>query len=286
MSLPNGFPPFAPMAVPLGFAAQIKVLQHLQNEQAERIAALEHENSQLKLIRDSMERVMGRISALEYRNAHLAARNDKMDGLVDRIHALELRDVDLAPLKNSIDGLTDQIQAPGHDNMHHAVHSDSTEGPLDPIGAFKHRNTHQAAEGNSTEDLINRIKALEQRNVHLTARRREAVDHLRTLRTLNQEAGNAFDIRTRDIQPDDLEGIICVHGIAMMSVLNHHQRVLGQLRSSGQKFAFNIPAAATAPPGQQPGGPDTVQYAYPTGYSKSGYCHAHNMPYKCRACGP
>ncbi|CAO2654587.1 Nn.00g113200.m01.CDS01 [Neocucurbitaria sp. VM-36] len=184
---PTPSPPLAPMAVPMGFAVQIKALQDAQREQAERIAALEHENTTL-------------LAAID-----------------------------------------------------------------------------------STQDLRARIAALEQHNAVLKGRRKEAVAQLLNLRTLHQEASNAFQLRTLDVQDDDLEGMLCVYGTSVTTVMNHHQRVLAHLRASPQNqvATFTPPAPVMV----QPMGPTPVRYAYPAPYSPAGYCKAHNIPYPCRMCG-
>ncbi|KAF2129391.1 hypothetical protein P153DRAFT_375874 [Dothidotthia symphoricarpi CBS 119687] len=179
------------MAMPMGFAAQIKVLQETQREQAERIAFLEQENAELKASED--------------------------------------------------------------------------------------------------QNLVARIDALERHNVHLTARRKEAVAQLLNLRTLHQEANNAFHLRSIDIQPDDLEGVLVVYGTSITSVVNHHQRALAHL-SVGSQLAQTPMYSTTAPypryinQGCLPTSPMPIGYAYPAAYAQSGYCLAHNIPYPCRMC--
>ncbi|EUC42291.1 hypothetical protein COCMIDRAFT_67431, partial [Bipolaris oryzae ATCC 44560] len=126
-----------------------------------------------------------------------------------------------------------------------------------------------------TTDLTSRIEALEAHNAHLAARRRELVSQLNNLRTLNQEADNAFQMRSADIQGGDLEGMLAVHSAMVATAVNHHQRALAQLRAGMQ--------GGVAVYGQQ--GQGGVRYAYPPGYSELGYCFQHNMPYCCQVCG-
>lgn len=117
-----------------------------------------------------------------------------------------------------------------------------------------------------TGTLNSRIEALEAYNTHLAVRRRELVSQLNNLRTLNQEADNAFQMRSADIEAGDLEGMLAMNSAMMAMAVNHHQRALAQLRA-----------------GMQGGVP--VRYAYPPGYSEQGYCFQHNMPYYCQVCG-
>lgn len=123
--------------------------------------------------------------------------------------------------------------------------------------------------------LLSRIEALENHNHHLTQRRKEAVAQLLNLRTLHQEASNAFAMRATDIQEDDLEGMLGVYGTSMTTVLNQHQRALGQMRGSAQIQRHYLAAVAGGHGG----------YAYPQTYGQSGYCHAHSLPYPCHVCG-
>ncbi|KAF1939820.1 hypothetical protein EJ02DRAFT_456583 [Clathrospora elynae] len=130
------------------------------------------------------------------------------------------------------------------------------------------------------DDMLSRIHALEQHNAYFAARRREAVGQLSNLRTLHQEADNAFNMRTVDIQPDDLEGMLCVYGTMVTTAMNQHQRALGQMRANGQMPPYNTPISQC----QQSVMPTALRYAYPPAYSQAGYCYAHNMPYCCRIC--
>ncbi|CAE7199938.1 hypothetical protein CFE70_007982 [Pyrenophora teres f. teres 0-1] len=178
-------PVHAPMAVPMGFGAQLRALQEAQREQTERIEMLERENAELK----------------EYK--------DNAAAILDRVHALE------------------------------------------------------------------------QYNAYLASRRREVVGQLNNLRTLHQEADNAFQMRTVDIQPDDLEGMLGMYGTMVTTAMNHHQRVLGQMRMNGQFPPYTTPLQhsqrmITAAPYHNP---------YPSAYSQYGYCYTHSMPYCCVICG-
>ncbi|KAF5847435.1 hypothetical protein GGP41_000166 [Bipolaris sorokiniana] len=56
-----------------------------------------------------------------------------------------------------------------------------------------------------TATLTSHIEALEAHNAYLVSRRRELVSQLINLRTLNQEADNMFQMRSVDIQGEDLE---------------------------------------------------------------------------------
>lgn len=153
------------------------------------------------------------------------------------------------------------------------------------------------------------------------ARRREAVSHLLNLRTAHQEASNAFDLRTRDMQADDFESAIIAWGTMVGTVMyakaahptpaisspllqerhsanqsrNHHQQVLrhGPLRPASAQpvtlyaghvhgYGPHLPRPASQAP--ELGVP--IGYAYPGGYNEYGYCGAHNAPYPCRWCGP
>ncbi|KAH7551723.1 hypothetical protein PSV09DRAFT_2183893 [Bipolaris maydis] len=127
-----------------------------------------------------------------------------------------------------------------------------------------------------TATLTARIEALEAHNAYLASRRRELVAQLNNLRTLNQQADNAFQMRSVDIQPDDLERMLSLHSAMVTTAVNQHQRALAQLRASMHVGA----AAVYAKQGQ--GG---VRYTYPPAYSEQGYCFQHNMPYCCQVCG-
>ncbi|KAF1839396.1 hypothetical protein BDW02DRAFT_575487 [Decorospora gaudefroyi] len=132
----------------------------------------------------------------------------------------------------------------------------------------------------SINNTLARIEALEQQNAYLAARRREAVSQLHNLRTLHQEADNAFQMRTVDMQPDDLEGMLCAYGTMVSTAMNLHQRTLGQMRVNGQLQHYMAPL----PRPQYPPMPVQYHHAYPPAYSPAGYCYAHRMPYCCRIC--
>jgi hypothetical protein len=140
------------------------------------------------------------------------------------------------------------------------------------IATLEQENTLLKTTSPSLSSLLARIEALEQQNAHLVARRKEAVTQLLNLRTLHQEANNAFAVRAVDIEADDLEGVLGLYGTSMTTVLNQHQRALGQMRAQWQGGG----AAAGGWP---------VGYAYPVGYGQMGYCLAHQVAYPCRACG-
>ncbi|KAH7394886.1 hypothetical protein DE146DRAFT_764497 [Phaeosphaeria sp. MPI-PUGE-AT-0046c] len=136
----------------------------------------------------------------------------------------------------------------------------------------------RASQTRTHEDLLARIIAVEEHNTNQGARRREAVSQLLNLRTHHQEAANAFQLRSQDIQPENLEGMFVVYANSVTTVMNHHQRVLSQLRSyngSNPTYATHISTMH----------PQNVHGAYPTAYTAAGYCRAHNIPYYCRTCG-
>jgi hypothetical protein len=132
----------------------------------------------------------------------------------------------------------------------------------------------------SVIDVADRVRALEQHKAYIAARRREAVGQLLNMRTLHQEADNAFQLRTSDMQPDDLEGILGVYGTMLTTTMNHHQRVLAQTRANGHFPTYATPIPQT----QQVTAPMQYRHAYSAAYSEHGYCYAHNMPYHCRVC--
>lgn len=152
------------------------------------------------------------------------------------------------------------------------------------ISTLERENTELKACKPPPRHLLARIDALEAYNAHLVARRKEAVAQLLALRTLHQESANAFLVRAADVECDDLEGMLGVYGTAMTTVLNQHQRALGQMRFHDRMYAY--PAAAGIPQGVAHGAEGYgCSYAYPPCYSQSGYCHAHQQPYACRVCG-
>lgn len=146
------------------------------------------------------------------------------------------------------------------------------------IAVLELENAELKASKERSMDLLARIEALEQRNAHLTARRKEAVAQLLNLRTLHQEASNAFLVRASDIESDDLEGMLGVYSTSMTTVINQHQRALGQMRVNGHMPAYGTAIAQGA-------GCYPISYAYPLNYNQTGYCHAHQVPYPCRICG-
>ena len=146
------------------------------------------------------------------------------------------------------------------------------------IAALERENASLKASRAPPPSLLARIESLEQHNAHLTARRKEAVAQLLNLRTLHQEANNAFLVRASDIEPDDLEGMLGAYGTSMTTVVNQHQRALGQMRANAQVplYGVGVPQGVGCWP---------VSYAYPSSYTQSGYCRAHQLPYPCRVCG-
>jgi hypothetical protein len=142
------------------------------------------------------------------------------------------------------------------------------------IAALEQENAKLSASRTNEPILLARIAALEQHNATLTARRRETVSQLLNLRTLHQDADNTFQLRSQDIHPDDLEGMVAVYASSATTVMNHHQRVLAQMRVQNQQCA---PAMY-----YQPQPPRSM---FPMAYTEAGYCHAHNVPYWCRICG-
>jgi hypothetical protein len=147
------------------------------------------------------------------------------------------------------------------------------------ITELEHENAQlRASQTKSQEEMLARITALEEQDANHAARRREAVSQLLNLRTHHQEAANAFQLRSQDIQPDDLEGMLSVYANSVTTVMNHHQRVLGQWRS----YNGLNPTYSTQFPAMHP---QQVHGAYPMAYTAQGYCRAHNVPYWCRACG-
>lgn len=106
------------------------------------------------------------------------------------------------------------------------------------IASPEHENAELKAA--KAQHLLMRIEALEQHNQHLTARRKEAVAQLLNLRTLHRGANNAFHLRSIDIQPDDLEGVLTVYGTSVTPVVNHHQRALALLSGAGVQLAAQM----------------------------------------------
>ncbi|KAL1798553.1 hypothetical protein ACET3X_002590 [Alternaria dauci] len=148
------------------------------------------------------------------------------------------------------------------------------------IAKLEQENADLKASEQMVIDVADRIRAFEQHEAYVAARRREAVSQLLNMRTLYQEADNAFQLRTLDMQPDDLEGMLGVYGTLLTTTMNHHQRVLGHMCANGYLPTYATPIAQT----HQAIVPMQYRHAYPPGYSDIGYCYAHNMPYHCRVC--
>jgi hypothetical protein len=189
------------MAVPMGFATQIKVLQESQLEQARRINNLTSKNVELEGIAKSVTELIARIEKLE-------KHNEKLQGT-----------------------------------------------------------------SKSVPKLTARIEALEKHNKELRVQRTEAVRQFQTLRTLHKKLDYALDTRAQALKPDDLEGMLCIYGYSLNSVISHQQHnvtLLAQSTSAKQ----NHQVATTGP----------VGYSYPPAYNPQGYCYAHAMPYHCQIC--
>lgn len=151
-----------------------------------------------------------------------------------------------------------------------------------------------------------RVAALESANAALSSRRREVVTQFTQLQSLHQEAANAFQIRSQDVGPEDIEGILGVWAGSVNLSLNHHQRILGRVVQGGglqigQTGGLGLPVGysqwygvpngmqeyAQAPQIQQVGGQVGQQgeWQYPAAYSEQGYCRSHRIPYACHMCG-
>lgn len=130
-------------------------------------------------------------------------------------------------------------------------------------------------------NIADRTQALEQREAYRAARRREAVGQLGNMRTLHQEADNGFQLRTADMQPDDLEGMLCAYSTMLTTAMNNHQHMLGQMCANGQFPAYTTPVPQT----RQVLAPVQRLHVYPPAYSEHGFCYAHSIPYCCRVCG-
>jgi hypothetical protein len=74
--------------VPMGFAAQLRAVQEVQQEQSDRIAKLEQENTDLKHFRDSVVAITDRVLALEQREAYRAARRREAVGQLGNMRTL------------------------------------------------------------------------------------------------------------------------------------------------------------------------------------------------------
>ncbi|KAF2829565.1 hypothetical protein CC86DRAFT_392625 [Ophiobolus disseminans] len=158
---------------------------------------------------------------------------------------------------------------------------DAQNEQADRIAVLESENAELKASQSNIQELLARVDALEQQNLHLAARRRECVNHLLTLRPLHQAAANTMHLRTQDVQPDDLEGVLAVYSSSVTTTLNHQQRALGQLRSPG----FGAPNPVPYPPGTQLMRPPPMHSQIPRAYDENGYCRAHQVPYWCRICG-
>ncbi|OAL45395.1 hypothetical protein IQ07DRAFT_520187 [Pyrenochaeta sp. DS3sAY3a] len=125
----------------------------------------------------------------------------------------------------------------------------------------------------SVSKLNARILALEKHNKELRVQRIEAVRQLQTLRTLHKKLDYALDTRAQALKPDDLEGMLCIYGYSLNSVIGHQQHNVTKLeQKASEKQAYHV--APVGPAG----------YAYPPAYSPDGYCYAHGMPYHCQIC--
>jgi len=169
---------------------------------------------------------------------------------------------------------------------------DAQREQAERIAVLEGENAELKASQSNTQELLARIDALEQHNLHLATRRRECVGQLLTLRPIHQEAGNAFHLRSQDIQPDDLEGMLSVHSNSITTAVNHQQRALGQLRANGYGASSpGVPCpppyypGAPCPPGSQLMRPVPMRSHFPMAYDEAGYCRAHQVPYWCRICG-
>lgn len=87
---------------------------------------------------------------------------------------------------------------------------------VDIVGTMKQESEEKDAK---IAYLASRVEALERVNETLDSRRREAVSQLLNLRTRHQEAASAFIMRTNDIQPEDLEGMLVAWGTTINTVM-------------------------------------------------------------------
>jgi hypothetical protein len=85
---------------------------------------------------------------------------------------------------------------------------DAHRAQIDRIATLEKQNAELKSSQADMQDLFTRITAMEEYNENLAARRREAVGQLLNLRFLHQEAGNAFILRSQNIQPDNFEGMV------------------------------------------------------------------------------
>jgi hypothetical protein len=172
-----------------------------------------------------------------------------------------------------------------------------------PIGfagqlkAIEHTQNVQQARMLALEQEVERLTArvitLEEHQANINARRRETVSQLLTIRPNHLEAGNAYLLRSQDIQPDDLESMLLIHATSMTTVMNHYQHILATMHTSIQYPRHGpvyVPGLVNTspqplPPVQPPHASYTNQSGYPPAYTEAGYCHAHGVAYWCRMCG-
>jgi hypothetical protein len=166
---------------------------------------------------------------------------------------------------------------------------DTQKEQADRIAELECENAELKSSQPNIQDLLARLDALEQHNLRLNANRRGCVSQLLNLRPLHHDAGNAFQLRSQDIEPDDLEGMLPVFANSLTTAVNHQQRALAQLHPTG--YINNPPYP---PPMYQPAlyttaplamRPALVPSAFPMAYDEAGYCRKHRTPYWCRACG-
>lgn len=81
-------PAHTPMALPMGFTAQLRALQEAQREQAERIEILEQQNAELREYKDNMTTMLDRIKTLEQYNAYLASRRREVVSQLNHLRTL------------------------------------------------------------------------------------------------------------------------------------------------------------------------------------------------------
>ncbi|KAF2845496.1 hypothetical protein T440DRAFT_522623 [Plenodomus tracheiphilus IPT5] len=175
-------------------------------------------------------------------------------------------------------------------SLQRALHEQSTR-----ITSLERTEQNNIRLSRELEEARSRIDALERHNADLAARRREAVAQFLNMRPLYHESANAFETRARDVQVDDLESMLCIHGSTSMAVINAQQRAIaalsqqarglsspsmyyGQLSNQQGLIGSGLPSHNTAAA--------AARYAYPTAYMQDGYCRLHRLPYRCRICGP
>jgi hypothetical protein len=147
------------------------------------------------------------------------------------------------------------------------------------ITMLEHENAELKTNESKVAELLAHITTMEQFIANMAARRREAVSQLLNHRTLHQAASNAFQLRSQDIQPDDLEGVLVAYANSVSAVLNHHQHAIGQLGSNSQYAPHAMPATNVQLSARGYG-------SYPRTYTGAEWCHAHHCSYPCRICGP